>query len=230
MSKVVKFGGSSLADAKQFKKVADIIKADEERCYVIPSAPGKRFGDDTKVTDMLYHCYDEVVGGADFAKSFAPVRERFNGIISELGIDLSLEDEFVKIGRNFASSAGRDYAASRGEYLNGIILAKYLGYTFVDAAKGIFFDNKGNFDGDITNACLGAILDRTPRAVIPGFYGAMPDGSIKTFSRGGSDFTGSVVAKAVKASLYENWTDVSGFLVADPRIVANPEVISVITY
>ena len=230
MSKVVKFGGSSLADAKQFKKVADIIKADEERCYVIPSAPGKRFGDDTKVTDMLYHCYDEVAGGADFAKSFAPVRERFNGIISELAIDMSLEDEFVKIGRNFASCAGRDYAASRGEYLNGIILAKYLGFTFVDAAKGIFFDNKGNFDGDITNACLGAILDRTPRAVIPGFYGAMPDGSIKTFSRGGSDFTGSVVAKAVKASLYENWTDVSGFLVADPRIVANPEVISVITY
>ena len=230
MSKVVKFGGSSLADAKQFKKVADIIKADEERCYVIPSAPGKRFGDDTKVTDMLYHCYDEVVGGADFAKSFAPVRERFNGIISELGIDLSLEDEFVKIGRNFASCAGRDYAASRGEYLNGIILAKYLGYAFVDAAKGIFFDNKGNFDGDITNACLGAILERTPRAVIPGFYGAMPDGSIKTFSRGGSDFTGSVVAKAVNASLYENWTDVSGFLVADPRIVSNPAGISVITY
>lgn len=230
MSKVVKFGGSSLADAKQFRKVAEIIKSDEERCFVIPSAPGKRFGDDTKVTDMLYHCYDEVTDGADFAKAFAPIRERFNSIISELGIDLSLEDEFVKIGRNFSARAGRDYAASRGEYLNGIILAKYLGFDFVDAAKGIFFDSKGNFDGDITNACLGAILDRTSKAVIPGFYGAMPDGSIKTFSRGGSDFTGSVVAKAVKASLYENWTDVSGFLVADPRIVPNPDVISVITY
>lgn len=230
MSKVVKFGGSSLADAKQFKKVADIIHADEERCYVVPSAPGKRFKEDTKVTDMLYRCYDEVTNGADFALAFAPIRERFNGIISDLGLDLSLEDEFVKIGVNFREQAGRDYAASRGEYLNGIILANYLGFTFVDAAKGIFFDNKGNFDGDITNACLGAILDKTPRAVIPGFYGAMPDGSVKTFSRGGSDFTGSVVAKAVNASLYENWTDVSGFLVADPRIVENPEGISVITY
>lgn len=230
MSKVVKFGGSSLADAKQFRKVADIIHADEERCYVVPSAPGKRFKEDTKVTDMLYRCYDEVANGADFAQAFAPIRERFNGIISDLGLDLSLEDEFVKIGVNFREQAGRDYAASRGEYLNGIILANYLGFTFVDAAKGIFFDNKGNFDGDITNACLGAILDKTPKAVIPGFYGAMPDGSVKTFSRGGSDFTGSVVAKAVGASLYENWTDVSGFLVADPRIVDNPEGISVITY
>ncbi len=230
MSKVVKFGGSSLADAKQFRKVADIINADPERCYVVPSAPGKRFIDDTKVTDMLYHCYDEVQGGADFAKSFAPIRERFNGIIADLGIELSLEDEFIKIGKNFVASAGRDYAASRGEYLNGIILAKYLGYEFVDAAKGIFFDNKGNFDGDITNACLGAMLDRIPKAVVPGFYGAMPDGTIKTFSRGGSDFTGSIVAKAVGASIYENWTDVSGFLVADPRIVENPAGISVITY
>lgn len=230
MSKVVKFGGSSLADAKQFRKVANIINADPERCYVVPSAPGKRFSDDTKVTDMLYHCYDEVQGGADFAKSFAPIRERFNGIIADLGIELSLEDEFIKIGKNFVASAGRDYAASRGEYLNGIILAKYLGYEFVDAAKGIFFDNKGNFDGDITNACLGAMLDRIPKAVVPGFYGAMPDGTIKTFSRGGSDFTGSIVAKAVGASIYENWTDVSGFLVADPRIVENPAGISVITY
>ncbi len=230
MSKVVKFGGSSLADAKQFRKVAEIIHADEERCYVVPSAPGKRFKDDTKVTDMLYHCYEEVENGEDFAKAFAPIKERYNGIISELGIDLSLEDEYVAIGRNFVAGAGRDYAASRGEYLNGIVLAKYLGFEFLDAAKGIFFDNKGRFDGDITNACLGAMLDRTPKAVIPGFYGAMPDGTIKTFSRGGSDFTGSVVAKAAGASLYENWTDVSGFLVADPRIVENPEGISVITY
>ena len=230
MSKVVKFGGSSLADANQFRKVASIIKADEERCYVVPSAPGKRHKDDTKVTDMLYKCYEEVCSGADFAKSFAPIRERYNGIISDLGLSLSLEEEFVTIGKNFVAQAGRDYAASRGEYLNGIILADFLGFTFVDAARGIFFDSKGNFDDDVSNACLGAILDRTPKAVIPGFYGALPDGTIKTFSRGGSDFTGSVVAKAVRASLYENWTDVSGFLVADPRIVENPEGISVITY
>ena len=231
MSKVVKFGGSSLADAKQFKKVADIIHADPERKYVVPSAPGKRFKEDTKVTDMLYRCYDEVAGqGKDFAEAFAPIKERYNGIISDLGLSLSLDEEFEKIGENFKAAAGSDYAASRGEYLNGIVLANYLGYEFIDAARAIFFDNKGNFDADITDACLGALLDKTPRAVIPGFYGAMPDGSIKTFSRGGSDFTGSVVAKAAKVDLYENWTDVSGFLVADPRIVENPEGISVITY
>lgn len=230
MSKVVKFGGSSLADAKQFKKVADIINADSERVYVVPSAPGKRFKDDTKVTDLLYQCYERVITGEDFAKAFAPVRERFDGIIHELGLKISLEDEYVKIGSDFRKGANRDYAASRGEYLNSILLANYLGFEFVDAAKGIFFDSKGNFDADITNACLGAILERTPKAVIPGFYGALPDGSIKTFSRGGSDFTGSVVAKAAEASLYENWTDVSGFLVADPRIVENPAGIEVITY
>ncbi len=231
MSKVVKFGGSSLADAKQFKKVAEIIHSDPERRYVVPSAPGKRFKEDTKVTDMLYRCYDEVaVHGRDFSESFAPIKERFDGIISELGIELSLDEEFAVIGENFRAAIGSDYAASRGEYLNGIVLAKYLGFEFVDAAKAIFFDNKGNFDEAITDACLGALLDRTPKAVIPGFYGAMPDGTIKTFSRGGSDFTGSVVAKAARVSLYENWTDVSGFLVADPRIVDNPEGISVITY
>lgn len=230
MSKVVKFGGSSLADAKQFKKVADIIHVDPERVYVVPSAPGKRFKDDTKVTDLLYQCYERTLTGDDFAKAFAPVRERYDEIIRELGLKISLEDEYVKIGQDFRAGASRDYAASRGEYLNGILLANYLGYDFVDAAKGIFFDNKGNFDAAVTNACLGAMLEKTPKAVIPGFYGAMPDGTIKTFSRGGSDFTGSVVAKAVGASLYENWTDVSGFLVADPRIVDNPAGIEVITY
>ena len=230
MSKVVKFGGSSLADAKQFKKVAEIIRSDPERVYVVPSAPGKRFSDDTKVTDLLYQCYERVLTGEDFAKAFAPVRERYDEIIKELGLNVSLEDEYVRIGQSFRSGASRDYAASRGEYLNGILLANYLDYEFVDAAKGIFFDSKGVFDADITNACLGAILDKTPKAVIPGFYGALPDGTIKTFSRGGSDFTGSVVAKAARASLYENWTDVSGFLVADPRIVENPAGIEVITY
>ena len=221
MSKVVKFGGSSLADAKQFRKVADIIHADPERKYVVPSAPGKRFKEDTKVTDMLYRCYDEVaVQGKDFTEAFAPIRERYNGIISDLGLTLNLDEEFAKIGENFKAAVGSDYA----------VLANYLGFEFIDAARAIFFDNKGNFDADITDACLGALLDKTPKAVIPGFYGAMPDGTIKTFSRGGSDFTGSVVAKAAKVDLYENWTDVSGFLVADPRIVENPEGISVITY
>lgn len=230
MSKVVKFGGSSLADANQFKKVADIINADPERVYVVPSAPGKRFKDDTKVTDLLYQCYERVLTGEDFAKAFAPVRERYDGIIKDLGLSFDLNEDYVKIGKDFRLGVTRDYAASRGEYLNGKILAHVLGYEFVDAANGIFFDSKGNFDADITNACLGAILEKTPKAVIPGFYGALPDGSIKTFSRGGSDFTGSVVAKAAEASLYENWTDVSGFLVADPRIVEKPAGIEVITY
>lgn len=230
MSKVVKFGGSSLADAVQFKKVAAIIKSDLKRRFVIPSAPGKRFSDDVKVTDMLYTCYNNVCGGGNAKKEFEPIKARYDGIISDLELSLSLDNEYDVIIKNFEMRAGECYAASRGEYLNGIILASYLGFEFVDAAKGIFFDQNGEFDSALTNASLGAILDKLPNAVVPGFYGAMPDGTIKTFSRGGSDFTGSVVAKAIKADIYENWTDVSGFLVADPRIVKDPEVIKVITY
>lgn len=230
MAKVVKFGGSSLADANQFRKVGDIIKSDKERRYVVPSAPGKRFSDDIKVTDMLYKCYDDVCNGADPLASFLPIAERFNGIISDLGLTISLDREYEEIMTNFKKKAGRDYAASRGEYLNGIILANYLGFQFIDAAKGVFFGPDGEFDADLTDATLASILEGYDRAVIPGFYGANPDGTIRTFSRGGSDFTGSVVARAIKASLYENWTDVPGFAVADPRIVDNPKFIDVITY
>ncbi len=231
MSKVVKFGGSSLADANQFRKVADIIRSDKERRYVVPSAPGKRYKDDIKVTDMLYACYDAVANeGKNAYNQFAPISERFNGIIADLGLTLSLDDEYEKIIDNFRKKAGRDYAASRGEYLNGIILANYLGYEFIDAAKAIFFTSKGEFDAELTDASLASILEGYPNAVIPGFYGARPDGTIKTFSRGGSDFTGSVVARAIKADLYENWTDVPGVALADPRIVENPKFIDVITY
>lgn len=231
MSKVVKFGGSSLADANQFRKVADIIRSDKERRYVVPSAPGKRYKDDIKVTDMLYACYDAVANeGKNAYNQFAPISERFNGIIADLGLTLSLDDEYEKIIDNFRKKAGKDYAASRGEYLNGIILANYLGYEFIDAAKAIFFNSKGEFDAELTDASLASILEGYPNAVIPGFYGARPDGTIKTFSRGGSDFTGSVVARAIKADLYENWTDVPGVALADPRIVENPKFIDVITY
>ena len=231
MSKVVKFGGSSLADANQFRKVADIIRSDKERRYVVPSAPGKRYKDDIKVTDMLYACYDAVaIEGKNAYNQFAPISERFNGIIADLGLTLSLDDEYEKIIDNFRKKAGKDYAASRGEYLNGIILANYLGYEFIDAAKAIFFTSKGEFDAELTDASLASILEGYPNAVIPGFYGARPDGTIKTFSRGGSDFTGSVVARAIKADLYENWTDVPGVALADPRIVENPKFIDVITY
>lgn len=230
MIKIVKFGGSSLASADQFKKVGDIIRADEGRKYVVPSAPGKRFLDDTKVTDMLYACYEQAEAGKQFDKQLEAIKDRYDEIIKGLDLDLSLESEFVTIKKQFEMNAGKDYAASRGEYLNGIVMAKYLGYEFVDAAKVIFFDADGNFESEKTDECLREALGKIERAVIPGFYGAMPDGMVKTFSRGGSDVTGSIVAKAVKADVYENWTDVSGFLAADPRIVENPVVINTITY
>ncbi len=230
MAKVVKFGGSSLADANQFRKVADIIKSDKHRRFVVPSAPGKRFGADVKVTDMLYGCYDAIVEGKNAVDEFKPIAERFNGIISDLGLELNLDSEYDTIISNFKKKLGTDYAASRGEYLNGIILAKFLGFKFIDAAKVIHFRANGEFDADLTDASLKLVLESTRLAVIPGFYGAKPDGEIKTFSRGGSDFTGSIIAKAVNATIYENWTDVSGVLVADPRIIKNPAVIKTITY
>lgn len=230
MLKVVKFGGSSLASAEQFQKVGAIVRAEESRRYVVPSAPGKRYANDTKVTDMLYQCYAMAEQGVDFSKQMSVIKARYEEIINGLGLSLSLDEEFLKIEHAFIAQVGKDYAASRGEYLNGIIMANYLGYTFIDAAEVIFFDEDGNFLPERTNRILSKRLAKTECAVIPGFYGAKEDGSIKTFSRGGSDVTGSIVAKAVKADLYENWTDVSGFLVADPRIVDNPKVITTITY
>ncbi len=230
MKKVVKFGGSSLASAKQFKKVGDIIRADKSRRYVVPSAPGKRNDKDEKVTDLLYQCYDAAVNGGSLKKILEKIRERYEDIIDGLGLNLNLDHEFAAIEENFLKKAGRDYAASRGEYLNGIIMAEYLGYKFIDAAEVIFFDADGNFEAELTDRELGERLEHVDKAVIPGFYGSKQDGTIKTFSRGGSDVTGSIVAKAIHADMYENWTDVSGFLVADPRIIKNPEVIETITY
>lgn len=230
MLKVTKFGGSSLASAEQFKKVAEIILADPARRYVVPSAPGKRFSEDVKVTDMLYSCYKAAISGEDFQKKFNDIKERYNSIIKELGLDLSLDKEYEAIMAGFKGRAGRDYAASRGEFLNGIILAKYLEYEFVDAAEVVFFNEDGTFNGAMTNQAIRDRLANVERAVIPGFYGSTPNDTIKTFSRGGSDITGSIVAAAMHADLYENWTDVSGFLVADPRIIDNPAVIDVITY
>ena len=230
MKKVVKFGGSSLASAEQFKKVADIIRADKERRFVVPSAPGKRFSDDTKVTDMLYGCYRLAEAGKDFKKELAAIEARYQEIIDGLGLSLSLKDEFKTIEKNFKDKAGENYAASRGEYLNGIIMANYLGFEFVDAAKVIRFKENGEFDSETTNEILRSFLADKKNAVIPGFYGAYENGVVKTFSRGGSDITGSIVARAIKADVYENWTDVSGILVADPRIIDNPEPIDTVTY
>ena len=230
MKKVVKFGGSSLASAEQFQKVANIIHSDDNRRYVVPSAPGKRFSDDTKVTDMLYACYHLAEEDKDFKKELSAIAERYQEIIDGLSLTLSLKDEFKTIEKNFKEKAGENYAASRGEYLNGIIMAAYLGYEFVDAAEVIRFKDNGDFDAEVTNEILGQRLAGIERAVIPGFYGSYADGKVKTFSRGGSDVTGSIVARAVKADVYENWTDVSGFLIADPRIIENPEAIETITY
>ncbi|MBQ7955701.1 MAG: aspartate kinase [Lachnospiraceae bacterium] len=230
MRKVVKFGGSSLASAEQFIKVGNIIRADKERAFVVPSAPGKRYSSDTKVTDMLYGCYALAEAGKDFKKELKAIKDRYQEIIDGLKLELSLEEEFKVIEKNFKEKAGSNYAASRGEYLNGIIMAKYLGYEFIDAAEVIFFNEEGEFDAELTNQVLSDRLAKCNNAVVPGFYGAYANGKVKTFSRGGSDITGSIVAKAIKADVYENWTDVSGFLIADPRIIENPQAIEVITY
>ena len=230
-TKVVKFGGSSLADAKQFKKVADIILADPTRRFVVASAPGKRYLEDIKVTDMLYRCYELASEGEEFDEEFEAIKTRYNDIISDLGIeDFSLDKDFEMIKGAFSHMAGRDYAASRGEFLNSKVLAKYLGFDFIDAAKYIFFDDAGNFDWNKTSEKLVPKLSKTEYAVIPGFYGSMPNGTIKTFSRGGSDVTGSIVARAASAKKKKNWTDVSGFLICDPRIINNPVPINTITY
>ena len=228
--KVLKFGGTSLADAEHFRAVADIIKSDPTRRYIVASAPGKRDSNDIKVTDMLYNCYALAAEEKDFTDVFEAIKARYDDIISGLNIDLDLTEIYEKIKRSFIHNAGRDYIASRGEYLNAMILAKYLGFQFIDAKKCIFFNDDGHFNAEKTNEVLGEYLSQYEYAVIPGFYGSMPNGTTKTFSRGGSDITGSIGARATGASVYENWTDVSGFLMADPRYIEDPAVIDTITY
>ena len=232
MSRVItaKFGGTSLADASQIRKVAEIIKANPERKYVVASAPGKRFPDDIKVTDLLYSCYSEFAKGNEYSGVLAKIKARYSDIISELGITFDIGAEIDTIEFELKKYPPADYLASRGEYLNSKIIAQFMGWPFVDAADVIFFDETGIFDGAKTYPALGEKLKDLPNAIIPGFYGSTPDGRIKTFSRGGSDITGSIVARSVNADLYENWTDVSGMLSADPRIVDRPKPIDYITY
>ncbi|NCC16512.1 MAG: aspartate kinase [Clostridia bacterium] len=225
-----KFGGSSLADAAQFQKVRNIILADSRRTFIIPSAPGRRFNQDEKVTDLLYLCHKEREEGKSFQKAFDEIRQRYYGIANGLNLSLELAPYFEEVYSQIEAGASADYCASRGEYLNGLLLADYLGYEFLDAAEVVFFDEKGVFDAEKTNIVMSQRLKMIENAVIPGFYGSNPDGSIRAFSRGGSDITGAIVARAAQAELYENWTDVSGFLMADPRIVSNPRPISHITY
>ena len=202
MSKVVKFGGSSLADATQFKKVYDIIKSDKERRFVVPSAPGKRFKDDTKVTDLLYKAYN-ATSESEFQATFEEIKSRYQDIIDGLKLNISLDKEFEVIQDNFEKKLGEDYAASRGEYLNGMLLANYLGFEFIDAKDVIFIDENGNYDIEMTDPILSEKLANVDYAVIPGFYGSLNDGTqtIKAFSRGGSDVTGSIVAKNGKVDL-----------------------------
>ena len=226
---VAKFGGSSLADAGQFQKVRDILLTDRRRAYVVPSAPGKRFGKDEKVTDMLYAMHRAHQAGGDWQGIFARVQERYRGIAADLSIATDLDAWLSQIEHDVANGASEDYCASRGEYLNGLLLSAYMGYRFIDPKDYIFFTAEGAFDSERTNTALSAALAEAEFAVIPGFYGSNPDGSIHTFSRGGSDITGAIVARAAAADLYENWTDVNGFLMADPRLVAGARPIRCIT-
>ncbi|MBE5808851.1 MAG: aspartate kinase [Clostridiales bacterium] len=228
--KVVKFGGSSLADAEHFKKVKKIILSDPSRCYVVPSAPGKRFPNDEKITDMLYQCHRLVDINQPHEEIFERIANRYLEIARELGLDFDLEKILRETSHEIRARRSADFAASRGEYLNGIMLSHYLGWDFIDPADVIKFDRRGAFASEWTNEMLKKAMEDHPRAVIPGFYGSYPNGEVHTFSRGGSDVTGAIVARAAEADMYENWTDVNGFLMADPRIVENPRCIRRLTY
>jgi aspartate kinase len=227
---VTKFGGSSLADASQFKKVKDIVFSNDDRKYVIPSAPGKRNSKDSKITDLLYLCHAHVSTGISFDEVFNHIKDRYCGIVSDLNLDYNIVEHLDIIKKDLEEGASSDYAASRGEYLNGLILANYLGFEFVDAKEVMIFNVDGSLNSEATDSALNSKLSKISKAVIPGFYGADEDGNIITFSRGGSDVTGALVAASINADLYENWTDVSGFLMADPRIIKDPKPISKITY
>lgn len=228
--KVAKFGGSSVADAIQLTKTKEIIEADKDRRYVVVSAPGKRYDQDNKITDLLYLCKTHIEHNLPYEQVFQVICDRYMAMEINLGVEVDLLKEFDEIKKNLQEGASSDYIASRGEYLNAIMTAAVLGYDFVDAAGLILFDEKGRFLEEETNRVLGEELKKHERAVLPGFYGTYPSGKVKTFSRGGSDITGAIVARAVQAEVYENWTDVSGFLMADPRIVKNPKPISRISY
>ena len=228
--KVLKFGGTSMANAASIKKVAEIIESDPRAKYVVVSAPGKREKTDVKVTDLLYECIAVRDRDGLCDAALEKVEKRFSDIIEGLEIDLDLTPEFHVIRDKINGGAGRDYASSRGEYLSAIVMAKYLNARFVDAGDVIRFDMEGNFDSETTNRLVAKRMEGGGRVVIPGFYGKMPNGKVKTFSRGGSDITGAIIARGVNAEIYENWTDVDGFMMVDPRIRANPQIIEMLTY
>ena len=228
--KVVKFGGTSMADAKSIRQVAEIIKQDKERRYVVVSAPGKRFSQDHKVTDMLYACYHDMQINGECKATFDKIRERFKGIVKDLGLGLDIDSYLDKVEEEMLKYNSAEFCASRGEYLSAVITAEVLGYEFIDAKDVMIFDANGDFDSESTNEKVKSVLENVERAVVPGFYGGDSEGIVHTFSRGGSDVSGAVIARAVGASLYENWTDVNGFMSADPRIVDNPKPIETLSY
>ncbi|MCQ2545313.1 MAG: aspartate kinase, partial [Clostridia bacterium] len=228
--KVAKFGGSSVADAKQIEKIKNIVAGDSDIKYVVVSAPGKRFTDDSKVTDLLYLCKTHTEHKIPYEQIFQVIRDRYLEVEADLGVDVDTAAELETIKKEIENGASVDYIASRGEYLNARIIAAYLGFAFVDAKDIVRFSDRGKFLEDITNDSITRVLGGVDKAVIPGFYGEKLDGSIKTFSRGGSDITGALVARAMNADVYENWTDVSGFLMADPRIIDEPKPINSISY
>ena len=227
---VCKFGGTSLADGNNIRRVTEIVNGDPSRRFVVVSAPGKRFSDDIKITDLLYACYKESVEKGDCSETFAKIKKRFHAIVEELGLDMDIEAVLLETEREIDRRKSVDFTASRGEYLNARIVAAALGVPFIDAQDVIFFDAKGRFDEKKSYPLISRALTKAGRAVVPGFYGTDAEGNIKTFSRGGSDISGSIVAAAMKADLYENWTDVSGFLACDPRIVEHPVKIERISY
>lgn len=228
--KVCKFGGTSMANANTISKVVEIINADKERKYIIVSAPGKRDKSDTKITDLLYQCFDELESKGSCDKAFAIVEERFKSIIQGLDIELDISKVLKDIKKEFEKSRSKDYIASRGEYVSAMILAKKLNYDFIDAAEMIKFNEDKELQLEYSFDLIAQRLKKSRKAVIPGFYGSLPSGEVKTFSRGGSDITGAIIARAVSSELYENWTDVDGFLTADPRIVDDPKLISYLSY
>lgn len=230
MIKVCKFGGTSMADAKAMAQVKSIINADKSRKYIVVSAPGKRFKTDIKITDTLYKCYDEVVETGSCKKSFAIIKERFSEIVKDLGLTFDFNSILEETEKQIDEIKSADFTASRGEYLSARVMAEYLGATFVDAKDLVRFDSKGRLNEEYTDDKVSTKLENVEFAVIPGFYGKDNQGNVKTFSRGGSDITGSIIARGVKADLYENWTDVSGFLTCDPRIVPEAKVIKQLTY
>ena len=230
MLKVAKFGGSSLAGAEQFRRVKEIVEADPSRMCVVVSAAGKRNGNDNKITDLLYLTHAHINYGVSHEDIFSLIEQRYYGIRDELGLKCDLESEFARLRGKLNQDISVDYLVSRGEYLTALLMSEYLGYEFLDAAECVFFSYDGQIDYEQTYSAIAARAVKHPRFVMPGFYGALPNGRIKVMTRGGSDISGAIVANALDADIYENWTDVSGILIADPRVVENPRPISYVTY